>query len=168
MMASIQHYVHCSTHRWIRWQGPPTEWAGMPFGQRQTSTSAYRLGPMHSDDRKWLGMEWKGAHYVDAMPPFGLRSAPKLFMAVDGCLEWCIRQKGVTGIDHYLDDFVIVAALKSNTCQTYMYLTKVEEEYVMLGVILAPEKTEGPTSCLIFLGTVAGRHCLPQDKLSHL
>jgi len=39
--------------------------------------SAYRLIPIHHQDRKWLGMEWKGQVYIDGMLPFGLRSAPK-------------------------------------------------------------------------------------------
>ena len=78
--------------------------------------AAYRLVPVHPDDRTLLGVAWNGAHYVDAMLPFGLRSAPKVFTAVADALEWCIRQQGVTGVDHYLDDFVIVAPPAGASC----------------------------------------------------
>ena len=49
--------------------------------------SAYRLVPVHPDDRLLLGVEWQGMQYVDAMLPFGLCSAPKLFTAIADVLE---------------------------------------------------------------------------------
>jgi hypothetical protein len=60
--------------------------------------SAYRLIPVHPHDRKYLGMLWKGNLYIDAMLPFGLRSAPKIYpqrwqMLSNGALhkrEWNI------------------------------------------------------------------------------
>lgn len=56
--------------------------------------SAYRLAPAHSDDRLLLGFEWKGLWYVDGMLPFGLRLAPKIFMAVANALEWILHSRG--------------------------------------------------------------------------
>jgi hypothetical protein len=74
----------------------------------------------------------------------------------------------VLGIDHYLDDFIILAPPGSPQCQTHLSIF--EEECVALGVTLAPEKKEGPTTKLVFLGieidTVAGRMTLPADKLT--
>ena len=69
--------------------------------------SAYHLIPVHPKDRKYLGMLWNGNCnlYIDAMLPFGLRSAPKIFTALADVLEWCIAQKGVEHSFHYLDDF---------------------------------------------------------------
>ena len=66
--------------------------------------AAYRLIPVHPEDRPLLGIEWRGAQYVDAMLPFGLCSAPKIFTAVADGLEWILRQRGIRHIDHYLDD----------------------------------------------------------------
>ncbi len=57
--------------------------------------SAYRLVPVHPQDRRWLGMRWDDATYVDGMLPFGLRSAPKLFTAFGDALEWCIARHGI-------------------------------------------------------------------------
>ena len=42
------------------------------------------------------------------MLPLGLRLAPKIFTAVAKALEWCLRQRGVTDVDHYLDDYVTI------------------------------------------------------------
>ena len=40
--------------------------------------SAYRLVPVHPEDRLLLGMSWDDEVYVDSVLPFGLRSAPKI------------------------------------------------------------------------------------------
>ena len=57
--------------------------------------SAYRMVPVHLEDRLLLGMSWNGALYVDAALPFGLRSAPKIFNAVADTVEWILKQEGV-------------------------------------------------------------------------
>ena len=132
--------------------------------------AAYRLIPVHPDDRLLLGMEWKGRQYVDAMLPFGLRSAPKIFTAVADGLEWVIRKKGVCHIDHYLDDYVTFGPAGSLECARSLEI--IQQTCTELGVPLAVEKLEGPTTCITFLGievdTVAGVLRLPQDKLSRL
>ena len=78
--------------------------------------SAYRLVPVHPDDRYLLGIRWKGKIVVDGMLPFGLRSAPKIFTMVADTLEWVIRKAGVKQIAHYLDDFVVIGQPASDEC----------------------------------------------------
>ena len=104
------------------------------------------------------------------MLPFGLRSAPKIFTAVADALEWCIHQRGVDGIFHYLDDFLVMGPPDSDTCKCSLDL--LISECHSLGVPLAPEKLEGPSSVLIFLGieinTCEGLLRLPAEKLRRL
>ena len=132
--------------------------------------SAYRLIPVHPEDRIWLGMQWKGALFVDGMLPFGLRSAPKIFSAVADALEWCIHRRGVQSIFHYLDDFVVMGGPGSDTCKRSLDL--LISECHTLGVPLAAEKMEGPSPVLTFLGIEIDTHAwvmrLPQDKLQRL
>ncbi len=66
---------------------------------------AYRNIPVHPEDRRLLGMRWQGDTYVDAMLPFGLRSAPLIFSAVGDAIAWIMEQHGVACLDHYIDDF---------------------------------------------------------------
>lgn len=96
--------------------------------------AASRLTPVCPQDRVLLGMRWHDGYYVDGMLPFGLRSGPKIFTTVADALEWCIRQEGVEGIDHYLDDFVR-AWLASATWRPYMQSVH-NRGY--------PDKTEAP------------------------
>ena len=55
--------------------------------------SAYRIIPVHPDDRSLLGMVWKGQLYIDTVLPFGLRSAPNIFSAVADALQWILVKK---------------------------------------------------------------------------
>ena len=132
--------------------------------------SAYRLVPVHPDDRPLLGIEWAGQTYCDAMLPFGLRSSAKIFTALADALEWTVRQRGVPHIAHYLDDFVVVGPPHSSQCVNSLQV--LTDACKVLGVPLATGKCEGPTTCLTFLGieldTVAWSLRLPADKLSRI
>ena len=46
--------------------GPGVQMANMDIER------AYRMVPVHPQDRYLLGMQWKGQVYVDAALPFGL------------------------------------------------------------------------------------------------
>ena len=112
--------------------------------------SAFRIVPVHPDDRHLLGMLWEDQLFIDATLPFGLRSAPKIFNAVADALQWIIRERGVEFVDHYLDDFVIVGRPGTKECADGMGTAiKVCEE---VGTPVAPEKLDGPTMCLEILG----------------
>ncbi len=73
--------------------------------------SAYRLIPVHPQDRVLQAMKWQGSIYVDPMLPFGLRLAPKIFNAVADTLLWHLRRLDC----HYLDDYIILATPKLPT-----------------------------------------------------
>ena len=78
--------------------------------------SAYRILPVHLDDRSLLGMEWKDQIYVDVALPFGLRSAPKIFNALDDGLMWIMKQSGIRELIHYLDDYLFFGDPGSQEC----------------------------------------------------
>eukprot|EP00731_Ephydatia_muelleri_P007126 Em0003g1374a len=123
--------------------------------------------PRHPDDRPLLGIEWKGSVYCDAMLPFGLRSAAKIFSAVADALEWILRRKGVDHMAHYLDDFINLGTPHSSQCADSLRI--VVDTCAELGVPLALDKCEGPSTCLTFLGieldTETRTLRLPRDKL---
>ena len=131
---------------------------------------AYRIVPVHPDDRPLLGMRWRESLYVDTVLPFGLRSAPKIFSALADGLIWIMHLKGVGPSLHYLDDFLLFGPPASSTCAEVLAtaLSICNE----LGVPVAGEKTEGPATSLTFLGiqidTRAMQLRLPQEKLHDL
>ncbi len=131
---------------------------------------AFRTVPVHPDDRWLLGMKWEGKVYVDKVLPFGLRSAPKLYNAVADALLWIIvHHDNVNGL-HYLDDFLLFGEPDSPQCG--LSLQRALARCRVVGVPVAPRKTEGPTTKLVFLGieidTVAMTLRLPVVKLERL
>lgn len=131
---------------------------------------AYRNIPIHPDDRWLLGMIWDGSLFIDTALPFGLRSAPKIFSAVADAVEWILRQEGVQVVMHYLDDFLVVGASRSGECQHAVNI--VLRVFATLGLPVAEDKLEGPSTLLSFLGleidTVAMELRLPAEKLRDL
>ncbi len=132
--------------------------------------SAYRNVPVHPDDRWLLGMIWEDQLFVDAVLPFGLRSAPKIFNAVADALAYVIRKRGVKWLDHYLDDYVIVGPAGSDQCgrDLRMALETCDE----VGFPVAAEKTVGPATRVPLLGIEIDSDelelRLPESKLGKL
>ena len=131
---------------------------------------AFRLLPVHPADRHLLTMEWNQSIYIDTCLPYGLRSAPKLFNILADLLSWVITQQGVTFSMHYLDDFLMFGPPDSPICQQNLNtFTQVCNE---LGIPLATEKLEGPSTSLTFLGIILDTHHmeirLPMDKLQRI
>ena len=104
---------------------------------------AYRLVPVKPLDRVRLGMQWQEEVCVDGMLPFGLRLAPKLFNVVADGIKWCVGQRGVQYIFHYLDDIIVLGPLASPKCENLLLILK--QTCADFGVPLAPEKQDGPT-----------------------
>lgn len=131
---------------------------------------AYRMVPVHPDDRFLLGMKWQGAVYVDKVLPFGLRSAPLIFTAVADALQWMMECNGVTYVDHYIDDYITVGRPNSDECARN--LRSMHETCSKSGVPVEEDKSEGPSTVLTFLGieidTIRMALRLPDDKLKQL
>jgi hypothetical protein len=112
---------------------------------------AYRMIPVHPDDRPLLGMQWQDQLYLDATLPFGLRSAPKIFTAVADAAEWIARSAGIQWVGHYLDDFLLAGRPNSTECQ--LALEQLSDLFQQLGVPVAQDKTEGPSPVLTSWGS---------------
>ena len=132
--------------------------------------SASHLLPVHRTDRHLLAMKWKEYIYIDGCIPFGLRSAPKLFNILADILSWIAHKRGVSYVIHYLDDFLTMGPPSSPICQQNlnMFIGLCSE----LGVPLAPNKVEGPSTTLTFLGIILDiQHMeirLLQEKLTRI
>lgn len=132
--------------------------------------NAYRTVPVHPDDRPLLGLTHAHCTFIEAALPFGLRSAPKIFSAMADALLWVMATRGVKDAIHYLDDFLFVGPPDSDRCDTA--LSTALQTCMDLGVPVAPEKIEAPTTTITFLGlcidTQRGELRLPEDKLQRL
>ena len=131
---------------------------------------AYRMVPVHPEDRPLLGMVWDGGLYVDTALPFGLSSAPKIFTAVADAIEWIAKHEGIGDIMHYLDDYLLIAPPDSEKGK--QDLDRLLAIFERLQVPVASHKLEGPAQCITFLGievdTQAMALRLPRPKLDEL
>lgn len=77
-------------------------------------------------------------------------------------------KNGVTSGIHDLDDYLFFGAPGSDEC--VLNLARAIRLCNELGVPVAWQKLEGPTTSLTFLGividTITGQLCLPQNKLA--
>ena len=132
--------------------------------------SAYRLVPVHPVDRLLLGVKWAGEVFVDGALSFGLRSAPKLFTAVADALLWVMGAHGLETGMHYLDNFLLLGPPGAEKCGRSLRLCL--DVCRLLGVSVAPQKTEGPSTSLCFLGILLDTERmelrLPEGKLRRL
>ena len=76
----------------------------------------------------------------------------------------------ITDLMHYLDDYFTVGPSNSETCADNVKI--IIHMALHLGIPLAPEKLEGLTTSLVFLGILIDTTCmetaLPDDKLKEL
>ena len=131
---------------------------------------AYRAVPVHPLDQPKLAVSWNEDVLIDRALPFGLRSAPKLFSALTDGFMWVLHHNGIQQALHYLDDFLILGQANTQACQDW--LSRALSLCDQVGLPVAPEKTEGPTTNLIFLGieidTQKMQLRLPPDKMIRL
>ncbi|XP_070190042.1 uncharacterized protein [Littorina saxatilis] len=132
--------------------------------------SAFRLLPLHPLDFGLMGMLVEGMFFVDKALPFGCSISCSLFEKFSTFLEWCVKQASFScDVIHYLDDFCGGGASSE---QAQAMLDSMLSTFCDLGVPIAADKVEGPTTCLKFLGlivdTVALQVRIPQDKLMEL
>ncbi|KAL5516665.1 hypothetical protein EMCRGX_G002059 [Ephydatia muelleri] len=103
---------------------------------------------------------------IASMPSIGSSSAPALFNHYAEALNWIMANNYGVQLLHYLDDFLLVGPPGKDTCPEAM--SRVLLVCVLLGIPVASEKLEGPTTTLTFLGTVLDTSeqqlCLPRDK----
>ena len=111
--------------------------------------SAFRLLPIHPDDHHLLGMSWDNKYYYDLCLPMGCSSSCKLFEKFSSALEHIVRDQTNGTILHFLDDFLLVGHTESECKHLLETFINTADS---LGVPLAVEKTEGPTTVLSFLG----------------
>lgn len=132
--------------------------------------AAFKQVAVRREDWHLLGFMWKGKYYYERVLPFGLKSSCRLWDLYAAAMhQFFERHLGIQIVIHYIDDFLFVIRTKSEADAALLGALALCED---LGVPMAPGKTEGPTTCLTFLGiqldTVEMSASLPAPKLAEL
>jgi hypothetical protein len=122
---------------------------------------AYKNIVVQKSDWDLLGSTWeyvnsdgevKKEYYLDLVLPFGCRSSAKLFDNFATALELIMIHRGVTDVDHYLDDYITAGPGGSGVCQHNLSLMLQTFEDTDFPV--NPDKTVLPTPIIEFLGII--------------
>lgn len=133
--------------------------------------SAFRLLPCRPGDFDLLGFKFQDQYYIDKCMPMGCSISCSTFEKFSTFLQFELKRRtNSQNIDHYLDDFFFAGSPSSNSCQYLMdAFTELCNE---VGVPIADDKTEGPTTCLTYLGYQLDTEKLhiqiPSDKVVKL
>lgn len=134
-------------------------------------SSAFRLLVVNPADFDLLGIYFEGKYWIDKNLPMGLGISCSLFEKFSTFIHYLVAYKsGIETLDHYLDDFIFAGAANSRDCECLMdTFAQISDE---LGIPLADEKTDGPTTVIQFLGFVIDTDRLmvriPEEKLHKL
>ncbi len=113
--------------------------------------SAFRIVPVHPDDRNLLGFRYKGKYYIDKVLSMGGRSSPAIFNFVAQAAEWIVLNNyDVDFLIHLLDDFFMVESPDGGGHALLVVL----QVFAWLGIPVNQKKVEGPATTLEFLGIV--------------
>ena len=119
--------------------------------------NAYKHIIVDPHDWHLLGLSWPSVngvteYYIDLTLPFGLRSSPYLFDQFARGLQFIMESKGVTDVEHYLDDFFTCGPPNTDIC--HVNLVKMIEACDESGFEINPDKLVSETTSLEFLGII--------------
>ena len=113
--------------------------------------STFLLLPLQPDDHELTGFKLLNDYYYDMAMPMGCSISCATWEKFSTFIEWAVRKISTGGsLLHYIDDFLFVGRQGTLDCENLM--KNFHEVCQRLGVPIAPEKTEGPTNDLVFLG----------------
>ena len=142
----------------------------MPPGAYLAKTdikNAFRIVPVNPESYHLLGIKWNDQYFYDKTLAMGLSASCQIFERFSSALQWVSQYiGGVQHMLHILDDFLFINQ-DHQSCQND--LNSFMQICHRLGVPLAGEKTEGPSTTLTFAGieldSVDREARLPQEKL---
>ncbi len=130
--------------------------------------SAFRICPVHPEDRHLLGFSWDNGIYFDKVLAMGLASSCRIFEMFSTALKWiALKNMRKVYIAKILDDFLLITD-SDHPCPDLAYAL-LKAIFNHLGVPLAEEKCVSPCKCLVYLGLEIDvvKMCvlLPVDKV---
>lgn len=133
--------------------------------------SAFRLLPIYPGDFDLLGFKLGQYYFIDKVLPQGLALSCAYFTAFSNFLHHAVEQEsGLSDIDHFLDDYFFAGSCDTNNCQKLMQCFS--SICTKLNIPIATEKTEGPCTCLVYLGLTIDTEKMsieiPESKLAEL
>lgn len=132
--------------------------------------SAFRLLPIYPGDFDLLGFKIGEFYFIDKCLAMGYCESCSLFERFSRFVQFCVcLESNSKNVDHYLDDFFF-AEKSDDECKKIM--DSFDHVCNRLGIPVAHEKSEGPSSQLHYLGLLIDSEKMvikiPEDKVLEL
>ena len=114
--------------------------------------SGYPHLPLRDKDLVYMCFHWRGRIYHWACMPFGIRSAPRWFVAATRPVAAAIGKELAVPFLLWIDD--LHALLGTNLEEAKVKFEKIKEIWTRFGFVLAVEKLEGPATRVESLGCI--------------
>ena len=128
---------------------------------------AFRHVKVDPGDLDLLGLEWRGASYLDMCVPFGMRHGTQIFQRVSDAVRYMMRHRGHTVLN-YVDDFLGVGA----SGVAHRSFDALQELMPQLGLDKSVKKLTPPSTVAVCLGieinTVEATVSIPVEKLQKI
>ena len=104
--------------------------------------------PLQPSVRKYFCIRFEDALYQFTHMPFGLSTAPRVCTQLLSVVNFALAELGIRDI-RYLDDFFLIGASEEDMARHLLPAQSVIRQF---GLVVNPDKTEGPAQSLSFLG----------------
>ena len=104
--------------------------------------------PLHPSVRRYFCFRFEGELYQFTHMPFGLSTAPRVCTQLLSVVQFALAELGIHDI-RYLDDFFLIGASEEDVAR---HLLLAQSTIRQFGLVVNPDKTEGPAQSLSFLG----------------
>lgn len=120
---------------------------GCWFGKLDLS-NCFLSFPLHPSVRRYFCFRFDGRVYQFAAMPFGLSTAPRVCTQLLSVVNFALARAGICDI-RYLDDFFLIGHSRSDMQRDLALAQSIISQF---GLVVNPDKTEGPSQRLSFLG----------------
>ncbi|KAI2647038.1 Pro-Pol polyprotein [Labeo rohita] len=133
-------------------------------------TSAFKVMPIHPDFWHLFGICWQNKFCFAVCLTFGCRSSPKIFDTFSEAICWILSNNyNIPYLVHLLDNFLIISPPDSVPAA---HLLTTQKHFSELGIPLAQDKTEGPSTSIEYLGISLDSQkflaSLPKEKIDRM
>jgi hypothetical protein len=122
-------------------------WPDCWFGKLDL-TNCFLSFPLHPSALPYFCFRFDGKLYQFTHMPFGLSTAPRVCTQLLSVVAFALSQQGIRPV-RYLDDFFTIGATEAGVEQQLQTAPQIIEAF---GLVVNPDKTEGPSQRLSFLG----------------
>ncbi|XP_033759994.1 uncharacterized protein LOC117342104 [Pecten maximus] len=133
-------------------------------------SDAFKLMPIKPELWPLHGVSWNHKFYFFVRLVFGSRSSPKIFDSLSQAICWIAQNVNkIDNVLHLLDDFLVLEPPHVDANAT---MEKFMAIFHKLSIPIAMHKTEGPCTCLEYLGVCLDSNNmearLPMEKVNRI